>query len=61
MIENLATAIHPDTNAGETPELPRYEPYRGNGSTDDVDFWTSKSIYPIERSHLNAVVADTHQ
>jgi len=61
MIENLATAIHPDTNAGETPELPRYEPYRGNGSTDDVDFWTSKSIYPIERSQLNAVVADTHQ
>jgi type III restriction enzyme len=61
IIENLATAIHPDTSAGEAPEIPRYENHQGNGSTDDVDFWTSKAIYPIEKSHLNCVVADTNQ
>jgi hypothetical protein len=61
IIENLATAIHPDTSAGEAPEIPRYENHQGNGSTDDVDFWTSKALYPIEKSHLNCVVADTNQ
>lgn len=61
IIENLATAIHPDTAAGEAPEIPRYEIHRGNGSTDDVDFWTSKPVYPVINSHLNCIVADTFQ
>ena len=26
-----------------------------------MDFWTAKAVYPIEKSHLNAIVADTHQ
>lgn len=61
IIENLNSAIHPDTEAGEAPEIPKYEANRGNGSTDDVDFWTSKKVYDIERSHLNCIVADTAQ
>ncbi len=59
VIENLNGAIFPDTSAGETPEIPKYEANRGNGSTDDVNFWTSKAVYDVGKSHLNAVVADT--
>lgn len=32
---------------------------RGPGSTADVDYWTSKDVREIVRSHLNYVVADT--
>ena len=61
IIENLNTAIYPDTSAGEAPEIPKYEAHRGNGSTDDVNFWTSKQVYDVEHSHVNCVVADTQQ
>lgn len=59
LIERLSQAIRPDTAAGETPEVPIYETSRGPGSTSDVDYWTSKDIREINRSHLNYVVADT--
>ncbi len=36
-----------------------YEKGRGPGSTADVEFWTSKEVREINRSHLNYVVADT--
>ncbi len=58
VIERLTTAIHPDTAAGEAAEIPRYaagEP----GSTVGVDFWTSKEVREVSRSHVNFVVADT--
>ena len=58
-IEELRLALRPDTLAGETPELPRYEVHRPAGSTRDVDFWTSRDVREVERSHLNYVVADT--
>ncbi len=61
VIEKLAEAIRPDTEAGEAPEVPRYEAHRGNGSTDDVNFLTSKPIRQVVHCHLNAIVADTHQ
>lgn len=60
-IERLLQAIRPDTTQGEEPEIPRYESSRGPGSTVDVDFFTKREVYPIVRSHLNFVVADTHQ
>jgi type III restriction enzyme len=44
---------------GETPEVAVYESSRGPGSTADVDFWTSKEVREVERSHLNYMVADT--
>ncbi len=58
-VEQLVQAIRPDVSAGEAPELPRYEASRPRGSTAEVDFWTSKRVYEVQKSHLNYVVADT--
>jgi type III restriction enzyme len=59
VVERLVQGITPDTKGGETPEIPRYEASRGPGSTADVDFWTSKEVREVVKSHLNYVVADT--
>jgi len=58
-IERLKEELHPDTSEGEAPEVPRYEQGRGAGSTADVDFWTSKKVRDIAKSHLNYVVQDS--
>lgn len=58
-IERLVQAIRPDTRQGEAPEVPRYESSRDAGSTADVNYWTSKDVREVMRSHLNYVVADT--
>ena len=60
-VERLLEAIRPDTSQGESPEVPRYETSRGPGSTADVDFWTSRDVREVTKSHLNYVVADTKQ
>jgi type III restriction enzyme len=60
-IERLLEAIRPDTGAGEAPELPMIEAHRGPGSTADVDFWTSREVRPVIKSHVNYVVADTQK
>lgn len=59
LVERLVAEIHPDTGHGEIPEVPRYEAHRGPGSTAEVDFWTSRDVREITKSHLNYVVADT--
>ena len=56
IMERIQGHIKPDATAGETPELPRYERMRGNGSTADVDFYTKREPYPVTKSHINAVV-----
>jgi len=59
LVEILTEHIHPDTAAGETPEVPLYEKTRGAGSTAEVDYWTSKEPREVVRCHLNYVVPDT--
>lgn len=61
LVETLVESIRPDTSQGEPPEIPRYESNRGPGSTGDVDYWTSRPVREVSKSHLNYVVADTKQ
>ncbi|MGA3082044.1 MAG: DEAD/DEAH box helicase family protein [Terracidiphilus sp.] len=61
LIETLKEHVRPDTNQGEAPEVPVYETHREDGSTADVDTWTSRDVRPVLRSHVNFVVADTQQ
>jgi type III restriction enzyme len=61
VIERLTQALRPADGASETPELPRYEVNRGPGTTADVDFWTSRDVREVRKSHLNYVVADTQR
>ena len=58
-IERLVQHIVPDEAAGEAPELPRFELQRPEGSTADVDYWTSKEVRETRKSHVNYLVADT--
>jgi len=59
LVEILLENIRPDSAAGETPEIPRYETNRGPGSTSEVDFWTSRDVREVLHSHVNYIVADT--
>jgi type III restriction enzyme len=59
VVERLTEAIRPDGGEGEAAELPRYEANRGPGSTTEVEFWTSRPVREVLRSHINYVVADT--
>ncbi|MGH7471899.1 MAG: restriction endonuclease, partial [Longimicrobiales bacterium] len=61
LVERLVEAIRPDSASGETPEVPRFEMNRADGSTAEVDFWTTRDVRPVQKSHVNYVVADTRQ
>jgi len=58
VIERLTESIRAEDGSGAA-ELPRYEASRGPGSTAEVEFWTSRPVREVVRSHLNYVVADT--
>jgi type III restriction enzyme len=58
IIERLAAAIRPDTEAGEAPELPEID--RDHPcATADISVFTSKDVREVIRSHVNLVVNDT--
>jgi type III restriction enzyme len=59
LVERLVEAIRPAVSEGETPELPRIEENRKPGSTADVDFWSSRDVREVQKSHVNLMVADT--
>jgi type III restriction enzyme len=59
IVDRLLNAVRPDISQGEPPEIPRYEVTRGPGSTEEVDFWTSRDVRETVNCHLNYVVADT--
>ena len=47
------------TVSGTEGLRPRFEHHRPVGSTSDVDYTTRKDPMPVQRSHLNFVVADS--
>lgn len=58
-VDNLFEAIRKG-GIHQVRELPRIaNGAAGRGSTRFVDYHTTKSIYPVTHSHLNAMVADT--
>jgi len=59
LIEILMQNIHGDDSGDMPSELPIVEKSRPTGSTSDVDFWTSRDVREIRKSHVNYVVADT--
>lgn len=60
LVERLMTAIRPDDSQGEPPLMPLLNRYAPIGSTDGVDFKTTRPVFMTQFSHINAVAADTH-
>lgn len=58
-VEGLFSAVRKGSKLGgsELPRIPRGS--AGLGSTRYVDFHTTKNITPVNKCHLNAMVADT--
>jgi type III restriction enzyme len=61
LVEVLVESIRPDAANGESPEIPRLEASRGPGSTSEVDFWTTREVREVNKSHVNYIVADTRK
>ncbi|TGM36342.1 type III restriction endonuclease subunit R [Leptospira levettii] len=57
MENNIYQFIQSENEEGQ--ELPIYESHRPDGSTKTIDMPTKKPIYPVNKSHVNAVAADT--
>ena len=59
LTEILMQNIRGEGSDAEAAELPIIEKSRPTGSTADVDFWSSRDVREVSKSHLNYVVADT--
>ena len=57
--ERMRDAIFPDDEKGEPPLLPVLNRYKPIGTSAEVDFKTTRSCIPTQRSHVNQVVLDT--
>jgi type III restriction enzyme len=58
-LERLVQALRMDSDAAGEAEAPRLDRVKPEGSTADVDFWTSRPVTDTERSHVNYMVADS--
>jgi type III restriction enzyme len=56
VVERVRDAINANDSDGEPLLLPLLNRYRPVGTTRDVDFVTTRSVVPADRSHINAVV-----
>jgi type III restriction enzyme len=59
VVERLMAAIRPDDQQGEAPLLPLLNRSQPLGSTQGVDFKTTRPVFMTHFSHINAVAADT--
>ena len=60
-ISSLLEAIKKGSKTGEREVAVIPTGAAGRGSTLNVDFHSTKPIYPVNRCHLNAMVADTEK
>jgi type III restriction enzyme len=59
IVTRLRDGIMPDADAGEPPLMPILNRYQPTGSTAGVNFKTTRTCYPTQKSHVNQVVLDT--
>ncbi len=58
-LERLVQSLSIDTANGGQAEAPKLDRAKPEGSTSDVDFWTSRPVTDTRRSHVNYMVADS--
>ena len=59
LVGRLSDAIEPDNEEGEPSLLPILNRYKPTGSTEEVNFKTTRACYPTVKNHINQVVLDT--
>ncbi len=57
--ERMLDAIEPDDTQGEAPLMPLLNRFKPIGSTEDIEFTTTRPVHACQRSHVNAVVLDS--
>jgi type III restriction enzyme len=58
-LERLVQALSTPSSTADQAEAPKLDRMRPEGSTADVDFWTSREVSDTIRSHVNYVVSDS--
>ncbi len=58
-VEKLLEAIRPETAEGEPAILPIINRFTPRGSSDDVNFFTTRPCHATMKSHVDQVVLDT--
>ena len=58
MVERLRDSIVPDESEGEVPLMPIINRYKPIGTTEDVDFKTTRACHATMKSHIDQVVLD---
>jgi len=59
IVERLVAAIQPNETEGETPLMPILNRYKPIGTSEEVDFITTRRCHPTQGSQVNQVVLDT--